>query len=326
MKAVVIREPGTPDVLRLLDVPDPEPDEGEVRIRVEAAGINRADLLQRQGRYPAPEGWPDDIPGLEYAGRVDAVGDRVSMWSPGDRVMGLVGGGAYAEYAVVPADQVIPVPDGMEATMAAAIPEAFITAHDALRTRLGVRSGETVLIHAIGSGVGTAALQLARAFGARVIGTSRTAWKLERARQLGLEEAVLADQGRFSTAVLAATSDLGVNAIVELVGGDYLEEDLQCVRPFGRIVVVGLTRGRSAELDMGTLLRKRLTIVGTVLRSRSNAEKAAAVRSFAEEGLPFLARGTAAPVVDRILPMADAAEGHTLMESNDTFGKIVLAW
>lgn len=326
MRAVVITEPGAPDVLRLRDVPDPEPGPGEIRVRVEAAGVNRADLLQRQGRYPAPPGWPTEIPGLEYAGVVDATGDRVSVWSGGERVMGLVGGGGYAEYVVVQADEALPVPDEFDTVRAAAVPEAFITAHDALRARLGILAGETLLIHAVGSGVGTAALQLALAWGVRVVGTSRSRWKLERARDLGLRDAVVTDEGDFVRGVLAATAGRGAEAILELVGGEYLTGDLRCIAPRGRIVVVGLTGGREATLDLGTLLGKRLTVVGTVLRGRSAAEKAAAARSFSEDGLPLLGRGEARPVIHEVLPMEEAARAHALLESNETFGKLVLSW
>jgi NADPH2:quinone reductase len=326
MRAVVITEPGAPDVLRLRDVPDPEPGPGEIRVRVQAAGINRADLLQRQGRYPAPEGVPPDIPGLEYAGVVDAVGERVSVWAGGERVMGLVGGGAYAEYVVVPADQALAVPERIETVAAAAIPESFITAHDALRVRLGIHPGETVLVHAVGSGVGTAALQLALAWRARVIGTSRSGWKLERAEELGLKTGLRAEDGAFADAVLSATQGRGVEAILDLVGGDYLAGDLRCIAPLGRIAVVGLTRGREAALDLGTVLSKRLTIVGTVLRSRSEVEKSAAARAFAEDGLPYLDRGGMAPVIHAVLPMEEAARGHALVASNETFGNVVLSW
>lgn len=326
MRAVVITEPGAPEVLRLQDVPDPEPGPGEVRVRVAAAGVNRADLLQRQGHYPAPKGWPSAIPGLEYAGEVDAVGEHVTVRSPGDRVMGLVGGGAYAEYVVVPADEAIPIPDRLDDVAAAAVPEAFITAHDALRARLGVRSGQAALVHAVGSGVGTAALQLAAAWGVTTIGTSRTPWKLDRAVELGLDHAVRPEDGAFADAVNGATGGGGVAAILDLVGGDYLEEDLRCVAHLGRIVVVGLTRGRSARLDLGTLLRKRVTLVGTVLRSRSHVEKAAAARSFSEDGLGRLARGDLEPVLHEVVPMDDAPRAHTLLERNETFGKVVLSW
>jgi putative PIG3 family NAD(P)H quinone oxidoreductase len=326
MRAVVITEPGAPEVLRLQDVADPEPAEGQIRVRVEAAGLNRADLAQRRGHYPAPDGWPEDIPGLEYAGVVEAVGPHVAVWSPGDRVMGLVGGGACAEYVIVSADEALPVPRGMDSATAAAVPEAFITAHDALRTRLGVRRGEALLIHAVGSGVGTAALQLARAWGVRVIGTSRTEWKLERATELGLDVAIRPENGTFADAVLASTGKHGVGSVLDLVGGDYLEENLRCTTTLGRIVLVGLTRGRSAPLDMGTMLRKRLTLVGTVLRSRSGVEKAAATRLFAEDATGLLTRREIVPVIHEVLPMEEAVRGHELLESNETFGNVVLKW
>lgn len=326
MKAVVITEPGGPEVLRIREVPDPEPGPGEIRVRVAATAVNRADTLQRQGHYPAPSGWPPDIPGLEYAGGVDAVGPNVSVWSVGDRVMGLVGGGGYAEYVTLPADQAITIPSGLSFEEAAAVPEAFITAQDALELRMGLRARETLLIHAVGSGVGTAALQLARAWGVTVIGTSRSAWKLERAKGLGLDVAVDTSDGGFAEAVLSATAGRGVAAILDLVGGSYLEEDLACVGSRGRIVLVGLTGGRTAELDLGAVLRKRLTLLGTVLRSRPPVEKAAAARSFEKSVAPLLHRGTVEPVIHEVVPMDEVVRAHELVESNDTFGKVVLSW
>lgn len=326
MKAVVITEPGAPAVLRLRDVPDPEPAAGEIRVRVEATSVNRADLLQRRGKYAAPPHWPADIPGLEYAGVVESVGPNVVVWSPGDRVMGLVGGGGYAEFVVVEADEAIAVPDTLTSVEAAAVPEVFITAHDALRARLGVRPGETLLIHAVGSGVGTAALQVAKAWGATVIGTSRSAWKLDRAVAMGLDVPIDTSATDFADAVLAATAGRGCQAVLELVGGDYVESDLRCVGMLGRIVVVGLTAGRATELDLGTLLRKRVTLRGTVLRSRPPVEKAAAARAFSEDLAGLLTRGRIGPVVHDVLPMEDAARAHELLESNATFGKVVLSW
>ena len=326
MKAVVITEHGPPGVLRVRDVPDPEPGPGEVRVRVAASAVNRADILQRQGHYPAPSGWPADIPGLEYAGEIDALGPNVHVCEVGARVMGLVGGGGYAEYVVVPADEVILIPDGLSFQEAAAVPEAFITAEDALALRMGLRGRETLLIHAVGSGVGTAALQIAKVWGATVIGTSRTPWKLERARDLGLDVAVDTSEGGFADAVLAATAGRGVSAVLDLVGGSYLEGDLECLGMMGRIVLVGLTGGRTAELDLGTVLRKRVTLVGTVLRSRPPAEKAAAARGFEEEVAPLLQRRAVEPVIDATVPMTEADRAHELVESNETFGKVVLSW
>ncbi len=326
MQAVVITEPGPPDVLRIRDVADPEPGPGEIRVRVSASAVNRADLLQRQGHYPAPTGWPADIPGLEYAGEVDAVGPNVSVWDEGDRVMGLVGGGGYAEYVVVPADEAISIPQELAFEEAAAVPEAFITAGDALELRMGLRAGEPLLIHAVGSGVGTAALQVANAMGAHVIGTSRSAWKLDRARELGLEVAIDTSDGEFADAVLTATAGRGVPAILDLVGGPYLVQDLRCIGSLGRIVLVGLTGGRTAELDLGTILSKRLTVVGTVLRSRPSAEKAAAARSFEETVAPLLYRRTSVPVIHEVMPMTDVVRAHEVVESNEIFGKVVLTW
>lgn len=326
MRAVVITEPGAPGVLRLQDVPDPEPGPGEIRIRVEATSVNRADLLQRRGQYPAPDGWPADIPGLEYAGVVDRLGDGVVTSKPGDRVMGLVGGGGYAEYVVVPSDQILTVPDRLDSAHAAAIPEVFITAHDALAARLGVIGGESVLIHAIGSGVGTAAAQIARAWGVRVIGTSRSAWKLERAREHGVNLAIDTSESDFAEVVHEATDGMGVEAILDLVGGEYLDGNLRSLAVLGRMVVVGLPSGRRAEIDLGLVLRNRVTITGTALRSRSAAEKVAAGRRFSEEVAPLLEVGRVEPVIDRILPMTEVVAAHELVESNATYGKVVLTW
>lgn len=322
-------------MLRLRDVPDPRPGHGELLVRVTATSVNRADLLQRQGHYPAPEGWPADIPGLEFAGMVEAegetppdregAGDHPTRPGVGDRVMGLVGGGGYAEYVVVPADQVIPVPPSLDLTEAAAVPEVFITAHDALRARLRLRQGESLLIHAVGSGVGTAALQLAKAWGCRVLGTSRTGWKLERARGLGLDVAINASEVDWADAVREAAGE-GVDAILDLVGGAYLDGNLRSLKTLGRQVVVGLPAGRSAEIDLGALLSKRLTLVGTALRSRSAAEKAAAARSFRHEVVPLLDDGTVRPIIHDTLPMAEAARAHEIVESNRTFGTVVLTW
>lgn len=326
MKAVVITEPGAPDVLRVTDVPDPEPGPGEVRIRITATAVNRADILQRRGQYAAPNGWPADIPGLEFAGEVDALGPNVSVCAVGDRVMGLLGGGGYAEYAVVEADEVTPIPKGLSMIEAAAIPEAFITAGDALELRMGLRERESLLVHAVGSGVGTAALQLGKAWGVRVMGTSRSAWKLERARGLGLDMAVDTAGGEFADAVLSATAGRGVNAILELVGGSYVEQDVACAGQLGRIALVGLTGGRSATVDLGAVLRKRLTIVGTVLRTRPAVEKAAALRHFEESVVPLLQRDKVKPVIHEVMAMEDVVRAHELVEGNETFGKVVLSW
>jgi putative PIG3 family NAD(P)H quinone oxidoreductase len=324
VKAIVITRPGGPEVLELAEVPTPEPQRGEVAVAVRATAVNRADLLQRMGKYPAPPHAPADIPGLEVAGEVAAVGDDVADWKVGERVFGLVPGGGYAERVVVPSRTLVAIPERLGFVEAAATPEAFITAWDAMVTQARLTAGETVLIHAVGSGVGTAAVQLARAVGARVVGTARTAEKLERARPLGLDVGVLAADNRFAVGVRDALSGRGVDVIVDLVGGPYVAESLVCAAPRARIVVVGLLAGARVELDLGALLSRRLSIVGTVLRSRPLEEKIEAARAFARHVVPLLDRGLVAPVVDRVLPLAQAAEAHTHVASNAGFGKVVL--
>ncbi|MGH7572317.1 MAG: NAD(P)H-quinone oxidoreductase [Gemmatimonadota bacterium] len=326
MRAVRIREPGGPEVLQVGEVQRPEPGPGEIRVRVRSAGVNRADLLQRRGLYPPPPGWPADVPGLEFAGEVEAIGEGVDAWGPGDRVMGLVGGGSYAEYVVVHQREAIPIPDGLSWETAAAVPEVFVTAHDALFTRGRLVQGETALVHAVGSGVGTAALQLGQAAGATVIGTSRSRWKLDRATELGLDVAIHPNDGSFADAVRDATGGSGVDVILDLVGGGYLAGNLASLARLGRLVVVGLTGGASAELDLGTVLRERLTIVGTSLRTRLFEEKVAAVQAFARDALPLLTEGQIQPVMDETFPMEAAADAHRRMEANQNFGKIVLVW
>ena len=331
MRAIVITRAGGPDVLMLRDVAAPEPGLRQIRVRVHATAVNRADLLQRAGNYPAPKDAPQDIPGLEYAGTVESVGAGVTRWNDGDRVMGLVGGGGYSEYIVTHEDEALPVPESLSLTEAAAVPEAFITAHDALFTRMQLRRGECLLIHAVGSGVGTAALQLAKAHDAFVLGTQRSAWKLERARSLGLDVPIQAEAADFADHVLRHMSERspaggqpGVHGILDLVGGGYLAGNLRAIRELGRIIVVGLVAGAKSELDMRLLLRKRATIIGTVLRARSLEEKIEAARAFARDVLPLLEAGAVRPVIDDVLPLEQAARAHELVEGNGTYGKVVL--
>lgn len=322
MRAVVVTRAGDPEVLALREVPRPEPGAGEIRARVHAFGINRADLLQRRGRYAPPPGSPPDILGLEFAGTVSGLGAHASRFAVGDRVMGLAGGGTYAEEVVVPEGHAIPVPPELDLVTAAAVPEAFVTAHDALR-RAEVRDASWVLIHAVASGVGLAVLQLARARGARCVGTSRTPAKLSRATDLGLDVAVDTSAGPFKEVVLKAT-DGGVHAAVDLIGGPAFSETVATLRPRGCLVLVGLTGGARAELDLGLVLRNRLRIEGTVLRPRTLEEKTAAVAAFAGDVLPLLAAGAVRPIIHTILPLARVAEAHRLMEANANVGKIVV--
>jgi putative PIG3 family NAD(P)H quinone oxidoreductase len=322
VRAIVIAQPGGPEVLEMRELPSPQPGDGELLVRVRASGVNRADLLQRTGRYPAPPGVPPEIPGLEFAGEVAKVGPGALGWQVGDRVMGIVAGGGYAEYLTVAAEQVLPLPASWSFEEGAAVPEAFLTAFDALELQAELRSGERLLIHAVGSSVGVAALQLAKAAGVTVAGTSRTLWKLQRAEALGLDWALPLASSFSPPAGMVAWADV----ILDLVGGDYVSGNLVAAAPKGRIMLVGLTGGRSAKLDLGLLLSKRLRLYGTVLRSRSKEEKALLVRSFAGRIMPRFFSGEIRPVVDRVFPAAEAAEAHRYLESNLNFGSVVLAW
>jgi len=318
MRVIVITRPGGPEVLEVVERPTPEPSRGEVRVRIRATAVNRADLLQRMGAYPAPGDSPPDIPGLEIAGEVDALGAGVERLAIGDRVFGLVGGGGYAEAVTSHERALAKIPDGMSFEDAAAVPEAFITAHDAMVTQAQLRGGEVMLVHAVGSGVGTAAVQLGRALGATVVGTARTQAKLDRARALGLDVGVVPDGSRFADRVPPAA------VVLELIGGAYFAEDLRAAQLLGRIVLIGMLAGTKTEIELGLVLRKRLRIFGTMLRARPLEEKIAAMRVFEAQVVPLLARGLVKPIVDCVMPLADAARAHERMASNEGFGKIVL--
>src|SRR5215813_1403802 len=281
MKAVkIINHSGVEGLeVREIDLPPP-PTADRVRVRIRAAGLNRADVLQLRGRYPAPPGYPLDMPGLEFAGEVEAIGPEVRLWKVSHRVFGITAGGAQAEFIVVPENHLAAIPQNLDWVEAGAIPEVFITAHDAIITQAKLKPGETLLVHAAGSGVGTAAIQLARAAGARVFGTSRTAEKLERARSLGLEDSIAVgnDPQLFARAVQTWTNGKGVNVILDLVGGAYLEANLASLSIRGRMMLVGTTAGAKATLDFGAVMGKRASITGTVLRARPVEEKATATR------------------------------------------------
>jgi putative PIG3 family NAD(P)H quinone oxidoreductase len=299
-----------------------------VLVRVRAAAMNRADLLQRRGLYPPPPGFREDIPGLELAGEIAALGEAVTGWKVGDRVMAIAAGEAQAELAVVHERMLLRVPEGMSLTDAGALPEAGMTAHDAMFTIGGLRPGATVLIHAVGSGVATAALQIARAAGALTIGTSRTADKLEKARALGLDHGLLVgkDEPKFADEVKKLTGRRGAAVILDFIGGSYAAENVASLAPGGRIVVIGTMGGPKVQLDLGLLMRARGSITGTVLRPRPLEEKIAATQAFARDVLPLIAAGRVKPVIDCVLPAARAREAHERMEKNDSFGKIVLGF
>lgn len=321
MRAVIIREPGDESVLTLVERPEPEVPPCHVRVRVTHTAVNRADLLQRAGFYPAPPGVPPDIPGLEYAGVVESVSPNSSL-GVGQRVFGLVAGGSYAELLVVHEREAVVIPDGLPDQLAVAVPEAFVTAYDALVLRAGLKPGERVLVHAVGSGVGTAGLQIAKALGCHVTGTSRTAGKLTRAAELGLDRGVLVRDAEELPSALG--SDAVFDVVLDLVGGPYVGATLPSLHTRGRVVVVGLTAGTRSEIDLGNLLRRRLTIVGTVLRSRPLEEKIQAADVLRRTLVPWLARGMIKPIVERSFTLEEAALAHRALATNETFGKVVL--
>ena len=328
MKAVVFTGKGGPEVVEVRELPDPAPARGEVLVRVRAAALNRADLLQRRGLYPPPPGYREDVPGLELAGEVVKVGEGVVAWKPGDRVMAIASGEAQAELAAVHERMLVPVPAGLSLEDAGALPEAGVTSHDALFTLGGLRPGWTVLVHAVGSGVSTAAVQIAKAAGATVIGTSRTPDKLERARALGMDHGILVakDEPRFAEEVRRLTGKRGVPLVLDFVGAPYAAENVASLAGGGRIVVIGTMGGPKAQLDLGALMRARGTVIGTVLRPRPLEEKIAATQAWSRDVLPLVAAGRVKPVVDEVLPAARVREAHERMERNESFGKLVLAF
>jgi putative PIG3 family NAD(P)H quinone oxidoreductase len=324
MKAVVITEPGGPEVLQLRELPDPVPRAEEVLVRVRATALNRADLLQRRGRYPAPPGSPSDVPGLEFAGEVVACGERAHAWKPGARVMGILGGGGYAELLCTHERLCLPVPDRLDWPRAAAVPEAFLTAFDALLRLARLRPTERLLLHAAASGVGTAASQVARAVGATIVGLCRTASKRRRLAALGLGDVLDPATENLAQAIRSAAGG-DVDVVLDMVGAPVWALNLEVLATRGRIVVIGLLGGARVELDLATLLRKRVAVVGSVLRSRPPEEKIELTADFAARMGPLLADGRLDPLVDRVFPLERAGEAHALMERNESFGKLVLA-
>ena len=326
MKAVVITAPGGVDVLEVRDVARPVPSYAQVLVRVHATALNRADLMQREGRYPPPPDSPQDIPGMEFAGEVAELGPGVARWKVGQRVFGIVGGGAYAEYLVTHERLLAEVPERLSYAEAAAVPEAFITAHDALVTQASLRASEAVLIHAVASGVGLAAVQLVRALAAIPYGTARGAGKLERAKEVGLEDgwAATNDLSELAGHVRRWTGGRGMNVVLDLVGGAYFPASIEAMAPLGRLMVIGTIAGRDAQIPLGRVLASRITIRGTMLRGRALEEKIAATRAFEEQVVPLLGRGIVRAVVDREYPLSEVRAAHTCLESNVTVGKIVL--
>jgi putative PIG3 family NAD(P)H quinone oxidoreductase len=325
MKAVIITRPGGPEVLEIREVPQPSPTADQILVRVRASALNRADLLQRQGHYPAPFGYPHEIPGIEFAGEIVTVGSLVQLWKPGQRVFGLTGGGAHAEFVVAQERTVAEIPLRLTWSEAASIPEAFITAQDALWKQAGLKPGEVVLIHAIGSGVGLAALQLTNALAAEAYGTSRTAQKLEHAKQYGLKDGiVVSDPEKMAAQFKKITNGRAADVVLDLVGGAYMTASLHLLASLGRLIAIGTVAGNKAEVDLRQVLGKRITIRGTVLRARPLEEKIAVTQAFARELCTLFERGVLRPVIDSEFDLADAQAAHRRMESNETFGKVVL--
>ncbi|MCR6492987.1 NAD(P)H-quinone oxidoreductase [Cellulomonas sp. P24] len=323
MRAVVVTSPQGPDGLPVEDLPAPVPGPGEVLIRVRAAGINKADLLQRAGSYPPPPGVTDRL-GLEVSGVVAALGDGVTGWSEGDRVCALVDGGGYAELVTVPAAQVLRVPDGIDLLDAAALPEAVCTAWSNLVDVGGLTAGSTVLVHGGSGGVGVVAVQLAAALGARVLTTAGGAARAERCLELGAEVAIDHRRDDVLHRVLEATGGAGVDIVLDVLGAGGLETNLRALATGGRLVVIGLQQGRRAEIDLGLLLARRAAVIGTTLRARPPHEKAAIVDSVRQTVWPMLLDGRLRPVVHARLPLAEAAAGHELLASGEVFGKVLL--
>jgi NADPH2:quinone reductase len=323
MTAIAIRSPGGPEVLTAELRPVPKPDDGETLIKVAAAGVNRPDVMQRMGLYPPPPGAPD-IPGLEIAGEVVACGTGVTRWKEGDRVMALVVGGGYAEFCIAHESHALPVPAGLSLTEAAAIPETFFTVwYNAFeRGRLAAR--ETLLVHGGSSGIGTTAIQLAAAFGARVITTAGTAEKCEVCRKLGADVAINYKTDDFVAVTKQATGDRGADLVLDIVGGDYIDRNYEAAAVEGRIVQIAFQSSSRATVDFRRLMFKRLTHTGSTLRARSVADKGAIARAVEAKVLPLIAAGRVKPVIDSTFPLRDAAAAHARMESSQHIGKIVL--
>ena len=325
MRAAVITRSGGPDVLAIQHRPVPTPGAGEVLVRVRSSALNRADLLQRSGRYPAPPGVPVDIPGLEFAGEVVSSGPGAALFSVGARVCGLVGGGAHAEYLVTHERALAAVPGALDWAAAGSAPEACITAHDALVTQARIRPGDTVLIHAVGSGVGLTAVQIARQLGATVFGTARNTSKPDIARDLGMKAgASPGEPGWVASATREWTGGRGIDIVLDLLGGDYVRESVAALAPKGRLILIGTLAGLESALDLRYMLSRRLTVRGTVLRSRPIEERIAVTQAFAREVMPWLSDGTVQPRIDCTFPLEQIAEAHMRMESNEAAGKIAI--
>lgn len=323
MRAVEITQPGGPEVLVPTTRPVPQPAAGEVLIKVDVAGVNRPDVVQRQGLYPPPPG-ASDLPGLEVSGTIAALGDGVTGWQVGDKVCALLGGGGYADYATAPAGQVLPVPDGLDMVQAAALPETVFTVWTNVVERAGLTAGESFLVHGGTSGIGTIAIQLAKALGATVFATAGGADKVEACRNLGADHAIDYKTQDFVSVVKEATGGKGVNVVLDMVGGDYLPRNIDCLALEGRHVSIAFLRGPKVELNLMPVMLKRLTLTGSTLRARTTAQKAALAATVREKVWPLVTGGQVRPVIAQTFPLDAAADAHRLMESSTHIGKIML--
>ncbi len=323
MTAIEIREPGGPEALVPTSRPVPEPSAGEVLVKLAAAGVNRPDVLQRQGGYPPPPG-ASDIPGLEIAGDVVALGPGVDDLKTGDRVTALVTGGGYAEYCTAPIPQCLPIPDGLSPIEAACLPETFFTVWTNVFDRGGLRAGETFLVHGGSSGIGTTAIQMAKAFGARVFATAGSAEKCEACEKLGAERAINYREEDFVQVIKEATGKKGVDVILDMVGGDYIQRNISALAPDGRLCAIAFLGGAKVEVDFLPMMLKRITISGSTLRARSVEFKGAIAGNLRDQVWPRIAAGEIKPVVHATFPLAEAADAHRLMESSAHIGKIAL--
>ena len=324
MKGIIRTGDGGPEVLQLAEAPSPTPTATQLLVDVHATALNRADMIQRRGGYPPPPG-ESDILGLEIAGTVSAMGDAVEGGiSKGDRVFGLVGGGGYAEQAVIDYRMAMPIPDGWSFEQAAAVPEVFFTANENIFTLGRLSAGETILIHAGGSGVGSTGVQISRHAGATVFVTAGTPEKIDKCKALGAVDGINYKTSDFVTEIQRLTDGQGVDVVLDFIGAPYFERNLSLLKTKGRLLQVGLISGSATEINLNTVMRNRLQIIGSVMRPQSIDEKIAITQRFVERWLPELKRGVLQPIIDTVFPLAEAAQAHEYMEANRNFGKILL--
>jgi NADPH:quinone reductase len=326
MKTIIITQPGAPEVLHLAERPKPEISADEVLVKVAAAGVNRPDVAQRKGHYPPPAGAPQDIPGLEIAGIINKVGEKVTRWKIGDRVCALVAGGGYAEYCAVPAGQCLPIPDDLTMLEAASLPETYFTVWSNVFDRGRLKVGETLLVHGGSSGIGVTAIQMAKAMGATVYVTAGSDEKCHFCEKLGAKKAINYKKENFKDAIQQLTNGCGVDVILDMIGGDYTMPNLQSLAEDGRLVLINMMKGKDVGVDLSIIMRKRLTITGSTMRARDVAFKSAVARSLEEHIWPFFDSGEIKPVIYEVFPAAQAADAHRLMESSEHMGKIVLSF